>query len=87
MEGQEEEDADSGRSSHDHHKEDAKGGGSAGESEDEDDEGSVKVDDVEVGMENKKSEQEMKPLTPQELLKEKGWEKLITDRMKSLIDE
>jgi hypothetical protein len=29
----------------------------------------------------------MKPLTPQELLKERGWEKLVTDRMKILIDE
>ena len=29
----------------------------------------------------------MVPLTPQELLKERGWEKLVTDKMKSIIDD
>lgn len=37
--------------------------------------------------EDQKDQEAMKPLTPQELLKERGWEKLVTDRMKSLIDE
>lgn len=55
--------------------------------ESEDDEGSADLEDVELQDPEENQEQEMKPLTPQELLKERGWEKLVTDRMKSLIDE
>lgn len=80
--GEDEEKSEDSGSSHDHHKEDGKGDKSISEEE-------VTLEEIEIDMEDPDAqpEAEMKPLTPQELLKERGWEKLVTDRMKSLIDE